>query len=95
MRVRSLVSIAVFLVCPVPAHAESPDAVIYSQTLKFLLDHDQPKNFAVWSKTIDPVAMTTPRVPRHEPMLQFSRELRGLRKDMEKRLTTPESGNAA
>jgi hypothetical protein len=93
MNIRLLVSIVVIFACPVLAYAESPDAAIYSQTLKVLLDHDKPKNFAVWSKTIDPVAMTTPRVPRHEPMFQFSRELRGLSKDMEKVLTTPESGN--
>lgn len=73
------------------ASAETMDADIYQRALKLVIEHEKPASFAIFDRQISPAAMTTSRVPRHEPDGQFVRSLPGLNKSLEKALVAADA----
>lgn len=83
------------LVAPGMASAgEATDAVICRKALKMILDHDGPARFAIYDQQITSAAITTPRVPRHEPYGQFTRSLPGVGASLERDLTSPSANSS-
>lgn len=72
--------------CSGSARAEAADDRIYEATLKIIVEHEQPNALAISEQLIGRAAMTSPRVPRHDPYGQFKRALPGISGKLEQAL---------
>jgi hypothetical protein len=68
------------------ARAETADDRIYQAALGMIVGHEQPKALAISAQPIGRTAMTSSRVPRHDPYDQFKRALPGMSGKLEQAL---------
>ena len=59
------------------------DNLLYQKVLKQIVEHDNPKQFAIWNDVIPANIFASQRTPRHLPDHQFSRYMSGVTPDME------------
>jgi hypothetical protein len=59
------------------------DSELYQQALEQIIEHDHPKQFAVWDQAISASVLASVIVPRHSPNSQFLRSMRGVTADLE------------
>jgi hypothetical protein len=59
------------------------DNDLYQQALKQIIEHDHPKQFAIWDQAISASVIASERVPRHTPNYQFMQSMQGVTAGLE------------